>query len=92
MNEATTIKKRLSTYKLVILILTLILFNPSENDHDNAVVFDYGDCTPKEEIQLRRQTIRMNFLIFSLTKGRYIEASNWHIRGFGILGNVFIVN
>jgi hypothetical protein len=92
MNEDTNIRKRLNAYKIVIIILTFILFNPSENDHDNAVVFGYLDPTPNEEIQLRRKTTRINFLLFSLTKGSYLGESNWHIRGFGILGNVFIVN
>jgi hypothetical protein len=92
MDVDTKNRKRFNAYKIVIIILTFILFNPSENDHENAVVFDYGDLKPKEEIQLRNRTIRINLILFSLTKVRHTNGSGWFINGVGVMGNVFIVN
>ena len=97
MDATTRNKRRLNTYKKVIIILTLTLLNPSEYEHENEVMFLYGNSVQAAEQLCRHSTSRINFVLFSLTKSfepngeHRMQKSNWNIVGFGILGNVFIL-
>ena len=84
---------------LIILVLGLLaLTNPSETEHDNAVLNRDSSIYPALSSYIKNKTTRVNLVIVSFTQIQRVDSISNNenlekkIIGFGILGNVFLFN
>jgi hypothetical protein len=87
-------------YRILIILATFAILNPSEADHDKKVyyllgAYTFGGYTNSEQ-KIHNYTTRVNFVFFSLTEiNSYKILRNGYssdIIGIGFLGNVIIFN
>jgi hypothetical protein len=87
--------KKYQNVILIVLVL-LALTNPSETDHDNAVLNRDSSFYPQLSAYLKNKTTKVNLVLFSFTQIQRVGNINSNknlekkIIGFGILGNVFL--
>lgn len=87
----------MKNYQNVILIVLGIfaLTNPSETDHDNAVINRDSTAHPIFSEILKQKTTKINLVIFSFTQIQQYDSKTREnmekkIIGLGILGNVIL--